>query len=82
MSVRRSLAFLLWSRTMGVPDNSTSVPFFRHLRFVPWRMNVSSAGYAMIHIEWPCGADLSADTIEAHWVAIDDPSARVYAAGH
>jgi hypothetical protein len=29
---------------------------------------VSNGGY---FIEWACGADLSADTIEAHWQVID-----------
>ena len=26
-------------------------------------------------IEWECGADLSADTIEAHWTNLDDTAA-------
>ncbi len=29
-------------------------------------MRISNGGY---FIEWDCGADLSADTIEAHWKA-------------
>ncbi len=31
---------------------------------------VSNGGY---FIEWECGADLSADTIEAHWQLVEQP---------
>ncbi len=27
-------------------------------------------------VEWECGADLSADTIEAHWIEADDEPGR------
>lgn len=29
---------------------------------------VTNGGY---FVEWECGADLSADTIEAHWIVVD-----------
>jgi Protein of unknown function (DUF2442) len=37
---------------------------FADLRNLGEFMKVSNGGY---FIEWDCGADLSADTIEAHW---------------
>jgi hypothetical protein len=37
---------------------------FEDLRNAAEFMKVSNGGY---FIEWDCGADLSADTIEAHW---------------
>jgi hypothetical protein len=37
---------------------------FADLRDPDEFMKVSNGGY---FIEWDCGADLSADTIEAHW---------------
>ena len=37
---------------------------FEALRDVTEFMKVSNGGY---FVEWPCGADLSADTIEAKW---------------
>ena len=33
---------------------------------------ISNGGY---FIEWECGADLSADTIEAHWLLSEQPLA-------
>lgn len=41
---------------------------FGNLRDPDEFMKVSNGGY---FIEWDCGADLSADTIEAHWCVID-----------
>jgi hypothetical protein len=37
---------------------------FDDLKMVSEFMKISNGGY---FIEWNCGADLSADTIEAHW---------------
>ena len=48
-------------------------PAFRPLEDGSEFERVRNGGY---YIEWPCGADLSADTIEARWVASDNPSAR------
>lgn len=36
-------------------------------------LKVSNGGY---FVEWDCGADLSADTIEARWQEIDNPVQR------
>ena len=41
---------------------------FTNLRDLTEFMKVSNGGY---FIEWDCGADLSADTIEAHWRVIN-----------
>jgi len=40
---------------------------FQDLRDPAEFMKVSSGGY---FVEWDCGADLSVDTIEAHWRVI------------
>jgi len=47
-------------------------PYLEYEAFRPLRdpnefMKASNGGY---FVEWECGADLSADTIEAHWHAI------------
>ncbi len=44
-------------------------PYLKYEAFEPLRdpgefVKVSTGGY---FVEWQCGADLSADTIEAHW---------------
>ncbi len=39
-------------------------------------MKITNGGY---FVEWECGADLSADTIEARWKVVDNVSARVAA---
>ncbi|TLU82118.1 MAG: DUF2442 domain-containing protein [Chlorobium sp.] len=39
-------------------------------------MKVSNGGY---FIEWECGADLSADTIEARWQVIDKAATKATA---
>jgi hypothetical protein len=44
-------------------------PAFRPLEDCCEFERVRNGGY---YIEWPCGADLSADTIEARWVASDN----------
>ena len=49
-----------------------SSPAFRPLQDDREFERVRNGGY---YVEWPCGADLSADTIEARWVASDNPSA-------
>ena len=48
-----------------------SSPAFRPLQDGREFQRVRNGGY---YVEWPCGADLSADTIEARWVASDNPS--------
>ena len=50
-----------------------SSPAFRPLENVSEFERVRNGGY---YIEWPCGADLSADTIEARWVASDSLSTK------
>jgi hypothetical protein len=50
-----------------------SSPAFRSLTDECEFRQVRNGGY---YIEWPCGADLSADTIEARWIPTDNPSAR------
>lgn len=42
---------------------------FEDLKMVSEFMKVSNGGY---FVEWNCGADLSADTIEAHWTVTGD----------
>jgi hypothetical protein len=47
-------------------------PYLKHEAFAALRdpsefMKVSNGGY---FVEWECGVDLSADTIEAHWRVI------------
>jgi hypothetical protein len=44
---------------------------FEDLKTVSEFMKVSNGGY---FVEWNCGADLSADTIEAHWKVIGNVS--------
>jgi hypothetical protein len=44
---------------------------FEDLKKVSEFMKVSNGGY---FLEWNCGADLSADTIEAHWKVTDNVS--------
>lgn len=44
-------------------------PAFRPLKDSREIERVRNGGY---YIEWPCGADLSADTIDAHWVTSDN----------
>ena len=41
---------------------------FEELRNPDEFMKVSNGGY---YIEWECGADLSADTIESRWQVVD-----------
>ena len=43
---------------------------FEDLRDPDEFMKVFNGGY---FVEWDCGADLSADTIEARWQVIDQP---------
>ena len=45
---------------------------FAPLRDIDVFMKVSNRKY---FIEWECGADLSADTIEAHWRVVSSASA-------
>jgi hypothetical protein len=58
-------------------------PYLEYEAFEPLRdpgefMKVSNGGY---FVEWDCGADLSADTIEAHWCVIQagQPDSASYA---
>ena len=56
---------------------------FQDLRDPAEFMKVSSGGY---FIEWECGADLSADTIEAHWRVVrtegENPSSQLGLSSH
>jgi hypothetical protein len=49
---------------------------FEDLRRPSEFMKVINGGY---FVEWECGADLSADTIEAHWQVVDKAAAHVVA---
>ncbi len=49
---------------------------FEELRDHEEFMKVSNGGY---FIEWDCGADLSADTIEARWKVVRDVAAKTSA---
>lgn len=49
---------------------------FEDLRHPKEFVKVFNGGY---FIEWECGADLSADTIEAHWQIIDTAPPRAAA---
>jgi len=46
---------------------------FNDLRNLTAFMQISNGGY---FIEWDCGADLSADTIEARWVVSKEKGIR------
>jgi len=39
-------------------------------------MKIMNGGY---FVEWDCGADLSSDTLEAHWKIVDKESCRMTA---
>ena len=49
---------------------------FEELRDHEEFMKVSNGGY---FIEWDCGADLSAETIEARWKVVRDVAAKTSA---
>ena len=49
---------------------------FEHLRDQREFMKVSNGGY---FVEWDCGADLSADTIEARWQVVGKAAPRAMA---
>ena len=49
---------------------------FEELRDLAEFMKVSNGGY---FIEWECGADLSADTIEARWQVVGEDAAKALA---
>jgi hypothetical protein len=49
---------------------------FEELRDHAEFMKVSNGGY---FIEWECGADLSADTIEARWLVVGEDAAKALA---
>jgi hypothetical protein len=56
-------------------------PYLKYEAFVDLRhpdefVKVFNGGY---FVEWDCGADLSADTIEAHWQVIDKAITRATA---
>jgi hypothetical protein len=46
---------------------------FKDLQTVSEFMKISNGGY---FVEWDCGADLSVDTIEAHWKVTGTVSSR------
>ena len=47
---------------------------FEDLRHPSEFVKVFNGGY---FVEWDCGADLSADTIEARWQVVDNAAAQV-----
>ncbi|MBX3001217.1 MAG: DUF2442 domain-containing protein [Caldilineaceae bacterium] len=54
-------------------------PYLQYEAFEPLRRpeeftKVVNGGY---FIEWDCGADLSADTIEARWQVVEDATAEL-----
>ena len=49
---------------------------FEDLRRPSEFVKVFNGGY---FVEWACGADLSADTIEAHWRVVNKAAAQVVA---
>jgi hypothetical protein len=49
---------------------------FEELRDHAEFIKVSNGGY---FIEWECGADLSADTIEARWQVVEEDAAKALA---
>jgi len=49
---------------------------FEDLRHPSEFMKVFNGGY---FVEWACGADLSADTIEARWQVVNKAAAQVIA---
>lgn len=49
---------------------------FRALKEPAAFKQVLNGGY---FVEWPCGADLSADTIEAHWRQVHNEDVRAVA---
>lgn len=53
-------------------------PYLKYEAFEPLKDNseflkVHNGGY---FVEWECGADLSADTIEAHWQVVGESGLR------
>lgn len=46
---------------------------FEDLKTASEFMKISNGGY---FVEWDCGADLSVDTIEAHWKCFTDANKR------
>ena len=49
---------------------------FQELNSISEFKKISNGGY---FIEWDCGADLSADSIEAHWVVVKSASSTLHA---
>ncbi len=65
----------------GLIGNFNVSPYLKYEAFEPLKdpiefAKVSNGGY---FIEWQCGADLSADTIEAHWTVSGSAPARANA---
>ncbi len=55
-------------------------PYLKYEAFEPLRdpgefAKVSAGGY---FVEWQCGADLSADTIEAHWHVMEPEGSELH----
>ena len=50
---------------------------FEDLRRPSEFIKIFNGGY---FVEWECGADLSADTIEAHWQVVNKAAAQIIAA--
>ena len=69
---RAMLSIVVSDGRVGKFDVSPYLEYeaFRPLKELREFTKVSNGGY---FIEWDCGADLSADTIETHWEIIDKP---------
>ena len=65
----------LWAkRGCHVKREAVSYEAFEDLRRPGEFVKVFNGGY---FVEWECGADLSADTIEAHWKVVNKAAAQM-----
>ncbi|NTW52416.1 MAG: DUF2442 domain-containing protein [Chlorobiaceae bacterium] len=74
----RVLSVITDDGRVGLFDVTPFLEFeaFEALRDHEEFMKVSNGGY---FIEWECGADLSADTIEARWQVVGEVAAKTSA---
>ncbi len=74
----RVLSIIAEDGRIGLFDVTPYLEFdvFEELRDHAEFVKVSNGGY---FIEWECGADLSADTIEARWQAVGEDAAKALA---
>lgn len=78
-------AQLVWELFVLAEDGRVGrfdvAPYLEFEAFAPLRdhdefTNVINGGY---FVEWECGADLSADTVEARWILVDENPSRTTA---